>query len=321
MTPKEFEKIVSRIFSIIVKSQDNVVWDDKIPDPDNPKQMRQIDISITHDGFKSHIECRHHSAPQDVKWIEELIGRKLSLDAFAMIAVSSSGFTKGAIKKAEKHGIFLHTLTEYSPEIAHTWGSQSKFEVGYYGFHPLNIHLVFDELPKASLQEVVNAFRVKNDFIDTIFNQLKYGINENEEITTFPYDLQVEGYTGYMALLDRNIEKVKIKATTYFMKEVVELPSLMTFSQSSHDYQDLARVERSDFHNSEMIFAGSRVKIQIDIAKILNVESNKIFSGHIGLSLRQKTQIPEIKCIGSADHEISLYDVGLSVSDSSGNTL
>ncbi|MDX2373867.1 restriction endonuclease [Psychrobacter sp. PP-21] len=321
MTPKEFEQIVGRIISIMVKSGDEVVWNDKISDPDNPKQMRQIDIAINHDGLKSHIECRHHSAPQDVKWIEELIGRKLSLDAFAMIAVSSSGFTEGATKKAEKHGIFLHTLTEHSPEIAHTWGRSSKVEVGYYGFHPLDIHLVFNELPNANLQEIVNAFRVKNNFINTIFNKLKYAINENGEIKSFPYDLQVEGYAGFMDLLDRNIEKVKIKATTHYMKEIVELPSLMIFSQSSHNYQNLARVERSDAHNSEIISAGSRVKIQIDITKILNIESNKVFSGRIDLGLRQKTQIPEIECIGSADHEISLYDVGFSVSDLSDNVL
>lgn len=321
MTPREFEQIVGRIISIMVKSGDEVVWNDKIPDPDNTKQMRQIDIAINHDGLKSHIECRHHSAPQDVKWIEELMGRKLSLDSFAMIAVSSSGFTEGATKKAEKHGIFLHTLTEHSPEIAHTWGRPSKVEVGYYGFHPLDIHLVFNELPKANLQEIVNTFRVKNDFINTIFNKLKYAINGNEEIKSFPYNLQVECYTGFMDLLDRNIEKVQIKATTYSMTEVVELPSLMIFSQCSHDYQDLARVERSDAHNSEIIFAGSRVKMQIDITKILNIESNKIFSGRIDLGLRQKTQIPEIECIGSADHEISLYDVGFSVSDLSGNVL
>lgn len=321
MSPKEFEQIVSRIIFIMVKSGDKVVWNDKIADPDNSKQMRQIDISVDHEGSKSHIECRHHSTPQDVKWIEELIGRKLSLDAFAMIAVSSSGFTEGATKKAEKHGVFLHTLTEHSPEIAHTWGRPSKVEVGYYGFHPLDIHLVFNKLPKANLQEVADAFRVKNNFIDTIFNKLKYAINANEVVKDFPYDLQIEGYAGFMDLLDRSIEKFKIKATTYSMKEVVELPSLMTFSQSSHDYQDLAIVERSEAHNSEIIFAGSRVKIQIDITKILNIESNKIFSGRIDLGLRQKTQIPEIECIGSADHEISLYDVGFSVSDLSGNTL
>ena len=208
MSPREFEQIVSHIISIMVKSGDKVVWNDKIPDPDNLKQMRQIDISINHDGLKSHIECRHHSAPQDVKWIEELIGRKLSLDASAMIAVSSSGFTEGATKKAEKQGIFLHTLTEYSPEVAHTWGHRSKFEVGYYGFYHLDMHLVFDELPKASLQEVINAFRVKNDFINTIFNKLKYAINGNEEIKTFPYDLQVEGDAGCINLFDKSIKKV-----------------------------------------------------------------------------------------------------------------
>lgn len=321
MTPKEFEQIVGRIISIMVKSGDEVVWNDKIPDPDNSKQIRQIDIAINHDGLKSHIECRHHSAPQDVKWIEELIGRKLSLDASAMIAVSSSGFTEGATKKAEKRGIFLHTLTEHSPDIAHTWGRRSKFEIGYYGFHPLDIQLVFDELPKASLQEVASAFKVKNDFIETTFNELKYAINGNEDIKAFPYDLQVEIDAGCIDLFDKSIKKVKVKATTYSMKEVVELPSLMTFSQSSHDYQDLARVERSDAHNSEMIFAGSRVKIQIDITKILNIESNKIFSGRIDLGLRRKTQIPEVECIGSADHEISLYDVDFSVSDLSGNAL
>lgn len=321
MSPKDFEQIVSRIISIMVKSGDKVVWNDKTPDPDNLKQMRQIDISINHDGLKSHIECRHHSAPQDVKWIEELIGRKLSLDASAMIAVSSLGFTEGAIKKAEKHGIFLHTLTEYSPEVAYTWGHRSKFEIGYYGFYPLDMHLVFDELPKVSLQEVVNAFRVKNDFINTIFNKLKYAINGNEEIKTFPYDLQVEADAGCMDLFDKSVKKVRIKATTYLVKELVELPTIMTFAQSSHNYQDLAKVERSEAYNSEVIFAGSKAKIQIDITKVLNIESNKVFSGHIDLGLYQKTQIPEVKLIGSADHEISLYDVGLSVSDLAGNML
>ena len=105
------------------------------------------------------------------------------------------------------------------------------------------------------------------------------------------------------------------------MKELVELPTIMTFSQSSHNYQDLAKVERSEAYNSEVIFAGSRAKIQIDINKVLSIESNKVFSGHIDLGLHQKTQIPEVKLIGSADHEISLYDVGLSVSDLAGNML
>ena len=42
---------------------------------------------------------------QDVKWIEELIGRKQSLRADSVIAVSSAGFTDGAILKAKAFGI------------------------------------------------------------------------------------------------------------------------------------------------------------------------------------------------------------------------
>jgi hypothetical protein len=38
------------------------------------------------------VECRQHQSPQDVQWIEELIGRRVSLPADSAIAVSSSGF-------------------------------------------------------------------------------------------------------------------------------------------------------------------------------------------------------------------------------------
>ncbi|MCH1782872.1 restriction endonuclease [Psychrobacter glaciei] len=320
MSPKEFEQIVSRIVSIMVESQSEVVWNDKIPDPDNPKQMRQIDISINHDGLKSHIECRHHSAPQDVKWIEELIGRKLSLDAFAMIAVSSSGFTEGATKKAEKRGIFLHTLTEHSPEIVHTWGKSSKAEVGYYYFHPLHIHLVFDELPEVGVKKLVDAFILKQDFINAIFNELKYGINNNSMITSFPYSFQIEGKAGDVSLFGKRIKSVRIGATANYLKEVLELPNLMTFSRTSHELQDLARIEKSDIYNSEIILAGSRVKVQFDITKILNLGVNKAFST-IEFELSRKTQIPEIEVIGNADHKVSIDNFSFGASDLSGNTL
>lgn len=320
MSPKEFEQIVSRIVSIMVESRSEVVWNDKIPDPDNPKQMRQIDISINHDGLKSHIECRHHSAPQDVKWIEELIGRKLSLDAFGMIAVSSSGFTEGATKKAEKRGIFLHTLTEHSPEIVHTWDKSSKAEVGYYYFHPLYIHLVFDELPKVAVKKLVDAFMLEQEFINTTFNELKYKISIDNTVMKFPYIFQMEFPAKNMHLLGKNIRSVKIGATANYLKETLDLPNLMTFSRTSHELQDLARVKKSDIHNSEIILAGSRVKVKFDITKILNLGVNKFFST-IEFELSRKTQVPEIEIIGNADHEVSIDNFGFSASDLVGNML
>ena len=73
-----FEQQIERIHSLLEESDASVTWNDRVPDPDNPDQARQIDISIKRDGKVTHVECRIHKTPQDVKWIEELIGRRTS---------------------------------------------------------------------------------------------------------------------------------------------------------------------------------------------------------------------------------------------------
>jgi hypothetical protein len=99
-----FEKQVHRIYELLEGSGAQVTWDEHIPDPDNLAQTRQIDISIRKDGKLIFVECRDHKSRQDVQWIEELIGRRTSLGADSLIAVSSSGFTAGALKKASRLG-------------------------------------------------------------------------------------------------------------------------------------------------------------------------------------------------------------------------
>jgi len=76
------------LFSMFLLKQNN---------PDNPSQPRQIDITIKRDGKLTLVECRHHRSRQNVKWIEEMMGRRVSLEADCAIAVSSSGFTSGAL--------------------------------------------------------------------------------------------------------------------------------------------------------------------------------------------------------------------------------
>src|ERR1700737_3927288 len=105
-----FKQRIERIHRLLEAEDPQVIWKDHIPDPDNPTQSRQIDVSIRRDGSLTHVECRIHKEPQDVTWIEERIGRRASLRADAVIAVSSSGFTQGAQLKAEAHGIILIPL-------------------------------------------------------------------------------------------------------------------------------------------------------------------------------------------------------------------
>jgi hypothetical protein len=90
-----FEQQIHRIHELLDGSGAVVTWNDHIPDPDNPSQSRQIDITIERKRKLTIVECRKHQSPQDVQWIEELIGRRTSLRANGVMAVSSSGFTAG----------------------------------------------------------------------------------------------------------------------------------------------------------------------------------------------------------------------------------
>jgi len=141
---EKFERQIERINKLIEQPGSEITWNDRLPDPDNPSQHRQIDISIRRDNKLTLVECRLHKEKQDVKWIEELIGRRLSLHADAVIAVSASGFTEGAISKAKTFGIILRDILSLTEEEISKWGCRSRVTLIYYEFTNIELAFVFE---------------------------------------------------------------------------------------------------------------------------------------------------------------------------------
>jgi hypothetical protein len=139
-----FEQQIHRIHELLDGSGAVVTWNDHIPDPDNPSQSRQIDITIERNRKLTIVECRKHQSPQDVQWIEEMIGRRASLRADGVIAVSSSGFTTGAVKKASAHGIVLRDLRELTEAEVEDWGYQVLLTLYFYQYSDLEASLCFE---------------------------------------------------------------------------------------------------------------------------------------------------------------------------------
>ncbi len=76
---------------------------------------REIDIKITEKANSNNkilVECRDHKRKQDVIWIDILDGKARSLGFKKVIAVSSSGFYKTAVKEAASRGIETLHLKE-----------------------------------------------------------------------------------------------------------------------------------------------------------------------------------------------------------------
>ncbi|NIA69885.1 restriction endonuclease [Pelagibius litoralis] len=140
-TSKELEQLAVRIHKLIEPTGATVTWDEHISDPDTGSS-RQIDGIIERDGKIIHIECRDHKDPQDVMWIEELIGRRESLQADDIIAVSLSGFGQPALAKAKAKGIVTRTLSEMTDAEIETWGKSAKLVTNYLEISELEFQLI-----------------------------------------------------------------------------------------------------------------------------------------------------------------------------------
>ena len=64
-TPDALERQVHRIQELLVRSHSDVTWNDHIPDPDNPEQSRQIDITIRR---QISIRPEHHRSRLSKVW-------------------------------------------------------------------------------------------------------------------------------------------------------------------------------------------------------------------------------------------------------------
>jgi len=153
----KFERQVERIHQLLEVEGSTVTWNDHIPDPDNPSQPRQIDISIRRDSSLTLVECRIHKQPQDVTWIEELMGRRTSLNADAVIAVSASGFTTTAREKANRHGIHLRDFATLSREEVQNWGRRRTLTLKFCEFTQVTITIRVNQAPKRGVPQLTDA--------------------------------------------------------------------------------------------------------------------------------------------------------------------
>ena len=79
---------------------------------------REVDVLMEMDiglgSVRVALECRDRSRPDDLQWIDGLIGKYRNLPVHKVIAVSSSGFSPSARVKAELNNIILMTFAEAS---------------------------------------------------------------------------------------------------------------------------------------------------------------------------------------------------------------
>ena len=122
---REFEELIARVeqtlqpSGFIVRSPDKLI--DKVTG-----ELREVDASIRNSRATGQpvvltIECRDRVAVQDVTWIEQLVTKQKDIAIPKTIAVSSSGFSTSAAKKAEFHQIETRITQEVTLKDLAGW--------------------------------------------------------------------------------------------------------------------------------------------------------------------------------------------------------
>lgn len=259
----QLERQVERIHKALERTDATVTWNERIPDPDNPGQPRQIDVSIRRGNSLTIVECRLHRRPQDVNWIEELAGRRLSFRADAVIAVSASGFTIGARRKASAIGVVLRQLEELSDDEIQNWGRQVGVQLTTCRFLECSFSALLTERPS---NEVALSTADGNDVnLLPLFGRVMNSLRE-QGADTGRFEIEL--------LLDRSylvgaIQPVQLKfsAKVELLKRDLQLASVLAYaSPGKVDADIVGHVQRYDLDAVEVVDGADRLGIILDLS-------------------------------------------------------
>lgn len=138
----QFQRIVHVIADLLAPSSATVRSSVELPERESGI-LREVDTVIEIGAGLSMVriavECRERGRRADVQWIDELIGKYSRLPIDRIVAVSSSGFSRGAHAKAVSHNIDLITPKEVT---SIDWPERfakprTRFQIGWTKLRPL----------------------------------------------------------------------------------------------------------------------------------------------------------------------------------------
>jgi hypothetical protein len=273
-TSVQFEQKIARIHELLEGQEANVQWNAKIPDPDTPKQKRQIDVLIRKGEFFIIIECRIRKKKQDVMWIEGLIGRRKSLNADGAIAVSASGFTVPAIKKASSHGILLNDLSTLSDEEIISWAKSINITLFFYCYKKLEIslylnkndaHAVKQELLITELRNSNHLQAMFNKVHELIDSQKLIAMENRNKIINFNVQMVIDNFK----VQDKTVIKAAIKGKASLEKIDLSIP--LTLAYGNPEYNTNERniiIQEYNLGNTSIIHNSNKISICLDLSKL-----------------------------------------------------
>lgn len=158
---KQLEELVANIEGLLLPEGFTITKNTRVHN-DNGKQVAEFDIEIRGKLGSGNIawliECRNRpgegAAP--ASWIEQLVGRRSLFKFDKIMAVSTTGFSEGAIHHAKAAGIELREVGGVAPEMA-KWLSARDIRSHEYRHELIRAEMFIDPSESAERMDAANA--------------------------------------------------------------------------------------------------------------------------------------------------------------------
>lgn len=304
-----FEKRIQRIHDLIEQPDSEIIWNDRIADPDTPNQQRQIDVSIRRDGKLTLVECRIHQAVQDVKWIEELIGRRLSLNSDAVIAVSNSGFTKNARNKAKAFGIILRDFQSLTAEEISSWGESADITLTFFEFDEIAIGLdVATATTRPSRDLIVNELQ-KSGVLFLMFQDATQKLDQ--EVVAAYRKFHLTCLTSQVSFGDARLEQMWMTARVRRVIQTIATPSVVAYDAPEVNASDrMTLIQKLDLGDFEITHSSGKICMAADLGEIVSPPNSFFYSFAVNL---KRGGMLSMDLIRPPPFNMSLRDVRLEI--------
>ena len=273
MTSDAFERQVHRIHELLERSHEDVKWNERIPDPDNPKQLRQIDITIRSGGSLTIVECRLSNKPQNVKWVEELIGRRVSLGADAIIGVASAGFTSGAMRKASRYGVVLRDFRELTDAEIAGWPGRVTLMLYYYQYSDIVLAVGFapDSIGKIDHERLKPELRAHPVLI-SVFNAAERELEPLKLLARDdkrPVKFRIVISPDSLQLCGEEVLEIVFQGTARLISQQISCARVTSYGDPSDGAtQRSAIVQRFELGDTNIVHDADRLAIEIDLSEL-----------------------------------------------------
>jgi Restriction endonuclease len=230
-------------------------------------------VTIPREGHLTLIECRLTKKRQDVKWIEELIGRRQSLGAQTVIAVASAGFTSGAQKKAARYGLLLRDLRRLSDEDIQSWGGGATLTLYYYQYSDVTLavrfpHRSVHDLDPAVVGQELRCHAVLQSLFNAVADQLdRLKLLAKNETRMVALNVLVQPEN--VRLCGQPVLEIGIAGKARLVKQSVSSGTAFKYGDPTKSAVSRdTTIERFTLGETSIVHDSGRVAINLDLSEI-----------------------------------------------------